>query len=71
MILDGGCVWVLLVMQHCLIRLFISSVFFVLFCGRTYLLLCFIVSGLLQVEDKYCGDFLLFFVVVYLVLLFE
>jgi len=70
MILDGGCVWVLLVMQHSLIRLFSSRVFFVLFCGQTYLLLCFILSGLLQAEDKYCGDYLLFFVVVYLVLLF-
>lgn len=70
MILDGGCVWVLLVMQHSLIRLFSSRVFFALFCGQTYLLLCFILSGLLQAEDKYCGDYLLFFVVVYLVLLF-
>jgi len=69
MILDGGCVWVLLVMQHSLIRLFSSRVFFALSCGQTYLLLCFILSGLLQAEDKYCGDYLLFFVFVYLVLL--
>lgn len=35
MILDGGCGWVLLVMQHSLIRLFSSRVFFALFCGQT------------------------------------
>jgi hypothetical protein len=64
MILGGGCIWVLLVMQHSFYQGFSA-----LFCAQTYLLLCFILSGLLQVEEKYCVDSLLLFVVVYSILL--
>lgn len=54
----------LLVMQHSFYQGF-SAVFR----AQTYLLLCFILSGLLQVEDQYCVDSLLLFVVVYSILL--